>query len=285
MRTAFVVAPLFTTLIAAAAPDSCSGVNPGTGGAGGTAGVGGRSAGCGASAWPASGTYTIDVNGTPRQYIVKIPDPYSSQQAHRLIFAWHGLGGSAQQIANSRYYGLESRAAGTAIFVAGQGLATSQGGAGWPNTGGRDIAFVRALLDSLRASYCIDDARIFSTGMSYGGIMSNTVGCQLGNVFRAIAPIAGAGPYGGTACQGHVAAWLAHGNQDTIVPFSAGVASRDHWIAANHCTAQSVPVNPTGCVSYQGCDAGYPVNWCEFTGGHTVPSFASQAIWEFFAQF
>jgi dienelactone hydrolase len=30
------------------------------------------------------------------------------------------------------------------------------------------------------ANYCIDDHRIFSVGFSMGGMMSDTVGCELG---------------------------------------------------------------------------------------------------------
>jgi poly(3-hydroxybutyrate) depolymerase len=248
------------------------------------------SSGCSASEWPASGNHTIDVDGTPRDYIVKIPDAYAPDTPHRVVFAWHGLGGTAESIASGfrgGYYGLEARSSGTTIFATGQGLETSSGGAGWPNTDGRDIAFVRAMLDWLRTSYCIDEGRIFSTGMSYGGIMSNTIGCQLGDVFRAIAPIAGSGPrsFGGGSCVGQVAAWLAHGNQDTVVSFESGVASRDHWIMTNGCGSETMPVAPENCVVYQGCDDGHPVHWCEFDGGHTVPAFASEAIWNFFAQF
>jgi poly(3-hydroxybutyrate) depolymerase len=248
------------------------------------------SSGCGASEWPPSGNQSIDVDGTMRDYIVKIPDAYEANTPYRLVFAWHGLGGTAESIASGfrgGYYGLETRAMGTTIFVAGQGLETGSGGAGWPNTGGRDIAFVRAMLDWLRSSYCIDETRIFSTGMSYGGIMSNTVGCQLGDVVRAIAPIAGSGPraFGGAMCVGQVAAWLAHGNMDTVVTFESGVGSRDHWVMTNNCGSETMPVAPENCVAYQGCDDGHPVHWCEFDGGHTVPGFASEAIWNFFAQF
>jgi polyhydroxybutyrate depolymerase len=297
------------TLGAGGIPVGAGGVPISSGGAsvgeGGTPGAGGdvpgaggsapvpptRSTGCGATDWPASGNQTIDVGGTPREYIVKIPDGYQSSTPYKLVFAWHGLGGTAQQIASGfrgGYYGLESRAAGSTIFVAGQGLPTSQGGAGWPNTGGQDIAFVRAMLDWLKSSYCIDEERIFSVGMSYGGIMSNTIGCQLGDVFRAIAPMSGSGPgFGSRAptCVGQIAAWLSHGNQDTVVQFSSGVRSRDLWVAANHCQTTTTPAGPETCVAYEGCDAGYPVHWCEFDGGHTVPSFASEGIWNFFSQF
>ena len=99
--------------------------------------------------------------------------------------------------------------------------------------------------------------------------------------------MSGSGPrlFGGRACAGQVAVWMSHGNTDTVVPFAQGQASRDQWVSANHCEAQTMPVMPSPCVAYQGCDDGHPVTWCEFDGGHTVPTFASQAIWAFFSQF
>jgi poly(3-hydroxybutyrate) depolymerase len=255
------------------------------------------SSGCNAADFPASGNFMIDVAGTPREYIVKIPTDYDSSKPYKLVFAWHGLGGSAEQVANGLrggYYGLESRAMGSTIFAAGQGLQTSNSvgsGAGWPNTGGQDVAFVRALYERLRGEYCIDETRVFSTGMSYGGIMSNTLGCQMGDVFRAIAPMAGSGPRGN--CTGQVAVWMTHGNTDTVVPFdstvmggfSGGVQSRDFWAMANHCDTTTTMVGPERCVAYEGCDDGHPVHWCEFDGGHTIPSYASEAIWKFFSMF
>jgi hypothetical protein len=39
------------------------------------------------------------------------------------------------------------------------------------------------------------------------------------------------------------------------------------------------------CVAYQGCDDGHPVHWCQYSGGHTRPSFVPDAIWAFFEQF
>ena len=272
------------------------------------------SSGCGAATWPAAGDKMIDVGGMQREYISAIPSDYNSNTPYKLIFAWHGLGGSAKQVAGGfgyGYYGLQQLAGNTAIFVAGQGLDTGisigangmpmngMGGtggtppagssAGWLNTNDQDIAFVKAMLDELRKSYCIDDKRIFSVGMSFGGIMSNTVGCELGGVFRAIAPMSGSGPrvgFGGSAsCMGQVAVWIAHGNMDMTVPFSSGQASRDYWVKANHCTTDTMAVDPMGCLLYQGCDAGFPVTFCEFSGGHTIWQPSTQAIWKFFSQF
>jgi len=244
------------------------------------------SSGCGKATWPASGNFNIDINGTMRAYIVKIPTSYDTNRPYRLVFAWHGLGGTAQQIAQFAYYQLEAPSAGSAIFVSGQGLETGSG-AGWPNTGGQDVNFVRALVEWMKANYCVDQARIFSVGMSYGGIMSNTLGCQMGGIFRAIAPMAGSGPFqfGANACVGQVAAWLTHGTADNVVGYDAGVGSKETWRTRNHCQTTSAPTTPAPCVSYDGCDPGFPVHWCSWDGGHTIPTFSAGAIWNFFAQF
>ena len=278
----------------AAGGGSAGGV-PATGGAaqggqaGGTSGPAMPSAGCGMAA-PMAGMLSIDVMGTSRQYILALPSNYDSKMPYRLIFAWHGLGGSAQQVA-SNWYGLKSQSANSAIFVAGQGLdtMTSVGnGPGWANTNGQDVAFVKALYAQLQGQLCFDQSRVFSVGMSYGGIMSDTLGCQMGDVFRAIAPMSGAGPgFGGRGanCTGQVAVWMSNGDNDTVVPTAQERSSRDFWVSANHCQMTSKPVDPSPCVAYDGCDPGNPVTWCEFMGGHTIPPFAGTAIWKFFSQF
>jgi len=277
----------------------------GAGGAAGSAGSGGTggggtpmpSSGCGASEWPADGTITLDVEGTQRTYIVELPAGYQPNTPHKLVFAWHGFTITAAQVASTntfanlgRFFGLEPRAGGSAIFVAPQGLDTmllGQSGPGWDNMNGRDVAFARAMVESLRASYCIDDARIFSAGVSMGGYLSNQLGCEMADVFRAVASIIGGGPIGvGTPqCQGPMPAWITHGNMDQINPFTQGVKSRDYWANANHCTTMTTPVAPATCVAYEGCDAGYPVHWCEFDGNHSIPNFAAEGMWSFFSQF
>jgi hypothetical protein len=151
---------------------------------------------------------------------------------------------------------------------------------------GCDVNFAKQMVEFMRTNYCIDNKRIFSVGFSYGAIMSNTVGCQMGDVFRAIAPMSGSGPLSAGQCKGPVAAWIAHGTSDTTVPFSGGQRSRDTWVMKNGCTTMTMPTTPSPCVSYQGCMDGYPVTWCENQGaGHTQPSYGGSAIWKFFAQF
>ncbi len=247
-----------------------------TGGEGPAPGT--KSAGCGKTGSPPSGMYNIDVGGTQRMFIIKLPANYDANKAYKLVFTWHYLGGSAAGIARG-YYGLEAMSQGSAIFVSPEGI-----DAGWSNSGGRDVNFAKAMVDKFKADYCIDEGRVFSTGFSYGGIMSNTVGCAMGDVFRAIAPMAGSGPRAGR-CVGKVAAWITHGSADGTVSFASGQASRDHWRMSNGCTTETEAPDANGCVTYKGCAAGHPVVWCQTTAGHTQPRFAPQATWAFFSQF
>ena len=157
---------------------------------------------------------------------------------------------------------------------------------GWPNTNGQDVAFVKAMLQLFESNLCIDQSRIFSTGFSYGGIFSLTLGCQMSNVFRAIAPESGEFFGNCTASgAGPVAVWQAQGDSDTTVPPANAQSANNYFVTKNHCTTTTTPVSPSPCVTYQGCDSGYPVTWCEFSGGHMPWNMAPDPVWAFFNQF
>jgi len=276
-----------------------------SGGAGGGAGMGvggmAPTTGCGAATWPPGDGTTVqsmDVEGTAREYIVQIPTAYDPNRPYRLVFAWHGRTGTAGQVARN-FYGLENPLGDSTIFVSGQGLGTETDPAdtGWPNTNGQDIALVRALLASLSSSYCIDQNRIMSVGMSYGGIMSYHIACNMPDVFRAIAPIAGAA-FGGrsqTCGTNTIAVWGAHGTADETVTYTSGESARDAYVTRNHCQTTTAPLATSpcpasgsdgcSCVQYQGCDSGYPVVWCSHSGGHTIPQWSGPGISAFFQQF
>ena len=274
---------------------------------GGGAGTGGDgptpSSGCGATSWTDGGGVTIDVNGTDRYYRITLPDSYDSSTPYQLVFVWHGQGGAADTIADGygggyfKYSGLLDLANDGAIFVAGPGLGKPSG---WPDNNGEDIDFAEAILSSVTAEYCVDQERIFSTGMSYGGIMSNRVGCEMGDDVRAIAPIMGSGPinawsnppgsgncitYGTPTCVGQVAAWITHGRNDDVVDFCLGELTRDYWQSDNSCSTTGTANGVGECVEYDGCDPGYPVVWCPSDEDHSPPPYHAAEIWAFFSRF
>ena len=54
-----------------------------------------------------------------------------------------------------------------------------------------DIGFVEALLAWLEANFCIDMARVYATGSSYGGMMTYQLAMSLPDTFAAFAPAYG----------------------------------------------------------------------------------------------
>lgn len=242
-----------------------------------------------------SGRYVIDVRGVKRGFIVTLPENYDKTRSYPLIFIWHGFGHTAVDMAERSYYGILKESENRAIFIAGQGLPAFIPGMGtrpgWQNLNGRDVAFAKTLINWAKSNLSIDETRIFSAGMSYGGMFSNLLACRLGTRIRAIAVMSG--NFGGIGIRipdkqctrEHVAAWFSHSPDDRFVPYSKGEAARDYFITTNECTNSFSKATTDGCVTYNDCAAGYPVTWCSHRKGHKVPDYAGREIWKFFNQF
>jgi poly(3-hydroxybutyrate) depolymerase len=240
------------------------------------------SSGCGRLALIASGEQTLDVDGVERTYVLDVPAGYDGNAPLPLVFAFHGATTSGALFRSAFYGNLLSTMQDAAIVVHPDALGDPSA---WNNDA--DIPFFDALLAELGASACVDEARVFATGHSSGGFFTNALGCQRGDVLRAIAPVSAGGPFtfGGNGCSGEVAVWLAHAENDETVPFDTGVDSRDRWLASNGCSEATEPVDPSPCVEYGGCGAGLPVRWCVYQDGHDWPDFGPEGIWGFFSSF
>jgi poly(3-hydroxybutyrate) depolymerase len=275
-----------------------------SGGSGGSGGGTMKSSGCAAPSWPTSKNYSIDVGGTSRSYILRIPEDYNPSRPYRLIIAFHWLNGTAENVANGNngatgkpFYGLWDLAEGSTIFVAPQGINNGWSDSGRSDTeGGRDIDFTEALIQELTSKLCIDESRIFAEGFSMGGSMSYAVACALGDRIRGIAAHSG-GPMSG--CVEHdepVPYFMTHGTKDGVCTYPQyGVPQLNDFAELNGCMDQTLPT-PTGngepsCVDFPGCMPGYPARACIFVGDHTPsPPSASNTwvpaeTWKFFKQF
>lgn len=243
--------------------------------------------GCGLEVASGDADVEIQVGADAREYILVVPDGYDPSVPMPLVLAYHGLGGTSDLA--RLYFHIESAADDQAIFVYPQALplASMGGQTGWDlSPAGNDVAFFDAIVQEVSQGLCIDEQRVFATGHSFGGYMSNALGCFRASVLRAIGPVAGGPPFG--ACEGDtVAAWLTHGTGDAVVPFSQGQQARDALLDRNGCDAGTAAVDPAPCVAYEGCAEGMPVVWCEHQEtelqGHAWPRFAGPAIWAFFA--
>jgi poly(3-hydroxybutyrate) depolymerase len=276
----------------------------GGGGAGtGGSGSGMRSPGCGKAPTLTSGSRTIQSGGQSRSYILRIPDNYDNTRAYHLIFAYHWVGGTMQDVDGGgtsgavwSYYGLRAQANNGTIFVAPQGISN-----GWANSGGADLNFTDDMIKLIEGDLCVDTTQLFALGFSYGGSMTYALACARPTVFRAVAVYSGgvlSGCDGGTQPVPYIGI---HGISDGTLNISGGRSMRDKFVMNNGCTAQSPPEPRAGslthtCTTYQGCKAGYPVEWCAFDGGHTpgnvdgggddgAKTWTKGEVWKFFTQF
>lgn len=263
-------------------------------------------AGCGSAPALASGTHTIQSSGQTRSYILRVPNNYDSNHPYRLIFAFHWLGGTANDVDsggtdgyNWSYYGLRrlADAAGSGtIFVAPQGFNN-----GWANSGGQDVTFVDDMIKQIEAGLCVDTTQLFSAGFSYGGAMTYALACARATVFRAVAVYSGANLSGCSGGTQPVAYIGLHGVSDSVLPIADGRALRDTFVRNDGCTPQNPPEPAYGSLThiitaYSGCQSGHPVVWAAFDGGHNPApidgcscygwqTWTSGVVWNFFTQF
>jgi hypothetical protein len=260
--------------------------------------------GCGKVNSMKTGTYHVKVQGTTRDYMIDVPANYNNNTPYRLIFGFHWMGGTMQDVATGQtvqpkntwmYFGLKRIADSTktyCIFVAGQGIDN-----GWPNTNGRDVEFVDSMVNIICNDLCIDKSRIFSVGFSYGGMMGNTLTCERPDVFRAVASHNGAGSCSKTQ---KPIAFL--GIAGTIE--REGVRTTAIRIAKANGCKDTIPAFPASgskghlCTEFQGCNSKYPVKFCAFDAGHKAAPFdgggdvddgnktwVPGTDWEFFMRF
>jgi poly(3-hydroxybutyrate) depolymerase len=256
--------------------------------------------GCGKAPTLRNGNQTIQSSGKNRSFILSIPDNYDNTRQYRLVFGFHWLGGTSDQVAGGgsdgavyAYYGLKQLSNNSTIFVAPQGLNN-----GWGNSGGEDVRFTDDMISRIENDLCVDTTQLFSLGFSYGGSMSISLACSRPTVFRAIADIASPGEISGCAGGTAPVAYMGiHGINDNI---GGGRGQRDRWVRNNGCTPQNAPEpGPNSrthiTTVYSGCKTGYPVVWAPFDGGHQqgpvdgcagcesgARSWVKGEVWKFF---
>jgi poly(3-hydroxybutyrate) depolymerase len=264
-------------------------------------------AGCGKAPTLASGTHTIQSSGQNRSYILRVPANYDNNRPYRLVFGFHWVGGTMNDVDsggtdgyNWSYYGLrrlaDSADNGT-VFVAPQGINN-----GWANTNGQDVTFVDDMVRQIESGLCVDTTQLFSSGFSYGGSMTYALACARPTVFRAVAVYSGANLSGCSGGTQPVAYMGLHGIRDNVLPIASGRSLRDTFVRNNGCTPQNPPEPAYGSLThiitaYSGCRSGYPVVWAAFDGAGHDPgpidgstgdgwhTWTSGEVWKFFTQF
>ena len=140
-----------------------------------------------------------------REWYVLVPDSVDPGVPAPVVFDFHGAGGTGDEIAGRSGWIKVANDRGI-ILVCPTGshtlsirnvsdMTTNELFRAMWNTGeaseGRpdDRIFVRYLVDWVKENYNVDAGRIYATGQSSGGAMSDAVGYYLSDIFTATAPV------------------------------------------------------------------------------------------------
>ncbi len=259
---------------------------------------------------PGSYLGALIVDGVERDFVVHVPPSYSPDQPVPLVVNIHGAtSNAAQQEAVSQWHAKADEEGFIVVAPQAIGVPPVWLGVMLDAQGEPDMLFFDGLLAHLKAQLSIDPNRIYATGLSNGGTMSNRLGCDRSETFAAIAPVAGAHS-GLHLCDNQlpVSVLAIHGTDDQIIPYEGNGSDVppvrvwvEAWSQRDGCDNESVLSRPYAEVQserWENCDARVEVELLSVEGGsHRWLNFgyewdgttfvstagATDVIWEFFA--
>jgi polyhydroxybutyrate depolymerase len=241
----------------------------------------------------------IQVDGLRRTFRVYVPAAVASPAP--LVFVLHGGGGTARNIERSvTFNALADRFGFVVVYPNAVDRTWNDARHSAEIRSQRenidDVGFISALIDLVSREMRIDRRRIFATGISNGGFMSQRLAVDLSERIAAIAPVA-AGMAPGLAARfppsQPVSVLVMNGTRDPLVPYHGGRVLRRGetidtdeiirmWVQHNRCVTPGVTVlmpdtdpddgTRVRKTTYTGCAGGADVAlYAIEDGGHTWP--------------
>ena len=238
-------------------------------------------------------------SGEKRDYLLYVPKSYDRSRPTPLVISMHGAGlWGAAQMETSQWNNLADSHGFIVVYPSGIG---GKGVRIWRVEPGpglmKDVRFISELIDTLKASYNIDPARIYANGLSNGGGMSFVLSCTLSDRIAAVGMVAAAQTLPWTWCTDARAVPMIafHGTADPEVPYNGGsswVSPRPfpnvprwvaNWARRNRCGANPIESTVASDVTrrvYTNCaDDAAVVLYTVQGGGHTWPGGTPLPKW------
>ena len=264
--------------------------------------------------------FFFDHNGVNRLYTLYKPD--NLKEKAPLVFVLHGYTSNSTNIMN--YSKMNDIADQNGFMVCyPQGTTNIYTGQTHWNANLKEMSsvtdseFLTDLAKKLQAEFNLSEKNTFACGMSNGGFMSYTLGCERSDTFKAIASITGTmSGYDWNNCNPNkVPVLQISGTNDMVVPMDGSMSSAGGWGGApkiqdimnywgdiNECTqtqTQNLPDSNKTDNSYVNiekkvdCFNNHQVWFYTVYGGaHTWPGAwgnmdinASEEIWDFFSRY
>jgi polyhydroxybutyrate depolymerase len=206
--------------------------------------------------------HTLDVAGEQRRYLLTVPSAHAAGNPAPLVLDFHGLSEGADIHARMSEYSTFAEEAGiVVVFPHGTGTPVM-----WnpnPVLPNKDLDYTDALLAEVSGTLCIDESRIYATGLSNGAMFSSLLACERSEVFAAVVPVAGVTDIKGCNPSRAVPLLSFHGTDDPILQFNGGVdlsmvptLGGDDTVAEPTTTTTRPPVDLDG--------PGYPAHLAAF---------------------
>jgi polyhydroxybutyrate depolymerase len=210
---------------------------------------------------------SMTVAGTTRDYLLTTPTVQNQPEPLVLDFHGYSEGDIAESLA-TQFSPLAQQDDFIVAFPQGTGSPVAWNTS--TNPSNPDLHFVRALLDHLEATECVDTARVYATGLSQGAFMTSMLACTMSDRFAAVAPVAGVQHPSSCRAERAVPLLAFHGTADPILHFNGGIGLKVLNNAVHHARGTKGPRLPPARLN----GPGYPANvaaWAKQNGCGKTP--------------
>lgn len=245
---------------------------------------------------PGDHEFTIEsANGLTYRYTLVMPSGIAPGKRAPLVLVWHALWSSPEETRGLTHVD-ETMAAHGTISVHPRspdeswdvGTCCTSIVAGRPRD---ETVFAKELLADVQSRVCVDSHRIYTSGFSNGGMISQMLACKMSDVFAAAAPMGSTLTIPASECQPSrpIPVYMINGTADPLVGYSAtglsgGLAVTDGfatWADRDGCTGSPQTTLQQGkatCQTYGQCGAGAEVTLCSVEGmGHCLPGMREES--------
>ena len=201
---------------------------------------------------PNRSVITLDIAGTQRSYILRIPPQYDGRAKRPLVILLHGATDSAAY-AEQAYHFVEKANDKGFILVLPDALGEFHAWNGLepdtPEAPNNDLAFMDVILATVPKAYAVDSDRIFVCGHSSGAVMAYRLAAERPDLIAAAGIVAGTigdsrsdPPRLIPQPHGPVPLIVFHGKLDPTLPYDGGnpgiasvAESIAFWAKVNRC--------------------------------------------------
>ena len=210
------------------------------------------------------------------RYNLRTPSNYKETFAHPLIVVYAPAGINSRR--SERYVHLTKEATSAGFIIAyANNIQLSL----------KAIDRLSSVPSDIQKNWCIDSSRVYYTGHSDGGSISNALTFLPSAVTKptAIAPSA-SGIDGESLkaydCPPPLPVMVFHNTNDTHFE-GFGKQSADWWASCNQCSSELAEVDKNGCRAYKGCPSkDSQTYYCEGPGSHADWPNKNHVIIDFF---